>query len=447
MIPNELSQPYSENAEKSILSMMHIAPDTIIPKAVADGIDESWFYIPKHRILFNTLLNRFQNGQSVDVVSIAEHLSDSKQLDAVGNYAGLSEVLAFSTLTILYQSHLEILKDKRDRRLCIQLAIQAADTKLPFSLIDCMDVAEHHTSVNGHSLSYQESLAAAINNIDTMMEKGSHICGLSTGFKQLDIALGGMRGGTLNIVGARPAMGKTALGLNIAAAAARDARNTQSGRVLFLTLEMSSIELSSRLLQAEAEVNIYGLANMKNKKEQSKKREELNRAHDELSSLPLEIVEVNGWDINRISQFLTGEHRNRELALVVVDYIQLIKGTTKSSKENSVDRIAEVSNGMKDIARNLNIPVLALAQCNRDTAKGGKAGHAPTLSELQGSGSLEQDADSVILLHRPAYYQSNTDATRDDELAELHIAKNRHGRTAIIQTDFLGKYYLFKSRQ
>ena len=116
------------------------------------------------------------------------------------------------------------------------------------------------------------------------------------------------------------------------------------------------------------------------------------------------------------------------------------------SKENSVDRIAEVSNGMKDIARNLNIPVLALAQCNRDTAKGGKAGHAPSLSELQGSGSLEQDADSVILLHRPAYYQSNTDATRDDELAELHIAKNRHGRTAIIQTDFLGKYYLFKSR-
>ena len=162
MIPNELSQPYSENAEKSILSMMCIAPDTIIPRAVADGVDESWFYIPKHRILFNTLLHRFQNGQSVDAVSIAEHLSDTKQLDAVGNYAGLSEVLAFSTLTFLYQPHLKILKDKRDRRLCIQLAIQAADTKLPFNLLDCMDIAEHHTSVRGHSLSYQESLAAGL---------------------------------------------------------------------------------------------------------------------------------------------------------------------------------------------------------------------------------------------------------------------------------------------
>ena len=150
MTPNELSQPYSEDAEKSILSMMCTNPNTIMPKAVADSIDESWFYIPKHRILFNTLLNRYQNGQSIDAVSITQHLSDIKQLDAVGNYAGLTEVLSFCTLTTFYQHHLEILKDKRDRRLCIQLAIQAADTKLPFNLLDCMDIAEHHTSVRGH---------------------------------------------------------------------------------------------------------------------------------------------------------------------------------------------------------------------------------------------------------------------------------------------------------
>ena len=446
MTPNELTEPYAENAEKSILSMMFLKPETIIPKTIDEGIDESWFYIPKHKILFNTLLNRYKNGQAIDSVSIAQHLTDIKRIDAVGGYPGLTEVLSFTTFTVLYQHHLEILKDKHERRLIIQLAIQAADTKLPFDLSDCMDVVERRVPASRHAPSYQESLTAAMRNIDDMMEKGSHICGLSTGFKQMDIALGGMRGGTLNIVGARPAMGKTALGLNIAVAAARDAKRTQSGRVLFLTLEMSSIELSNRLLQAEAEVNVYGLANLRSKKEQRVKREKLNQALAELSSLPLEIVEVNGWNINRISQFLTAEHRNRELALVVVDYIQLIKGTTKSAKENSVDRIAEVSNGMKDIARNLNVPVLALAQCNRDTAKGGKAGHAPSLSELQGSGSLEQDADSVILLHRPAYYQSNADTNRDDELAELHIAKNRHGRTAIIQTDFLGKYYLFKSR-
>lgn len=442
-------KPSAPNAEKSILAMMTIDPLSVAPYALAAGVDRSWFYIPAHKTLWDIMVERYNNGQPVDdITSIMQHLADIGQLESVGGASGLSEVFSYATNTALLNVHLAELRDKYARRCMIDELAKAYDTSTPYTPSDTAELAlQLSTKTESKSESMSDIMNQVLSEIDTMSRTGTHISGLRTGFPALDDMLGGLRGGTLNILGARPAMGKTAIGMNIALNVADELKkNKKDGRVLFLTAEMTSAQLAYRMIQTVARVNVQEYAQGKhpgyNNLEDARKR--IHHAAKLINTLPLHIVDVTGWNIGRISQFIAAEHRKNPFVLVVMDYIQLIKGNTKKAQENTVEQIAEASQGLKAVAKRHNIPVLALAQVNRESAKAGASGKAPTLADLKGCGSLEQDADSVTFIHRPAYYNNNkSEQVEDEKHTEIILAKNRYGKTGVISARFFGEYSLF----
>lgn len=447
---NEFTEPSAPDAEKSLLSMAMIAPKEIMPAAIADEVGKSFFFVPAHQLLWGALESIYNDKQDLDIVSVMQHLKDNNLFDAIGGLPGFNEIKSYDTRTCLYSKHFEILQEMKNRRKAFELARLAADTSNNLYQEAGRELAVSFAKASGsETLSFTDKVSAAMKDIQERVNSGSHITGIRTGFKRLDILQGGLRPGELIIAGARPAMGKSVFGMNIALAAARQCKDTQKGRVLFVSLEMSWKEIIERLAQSIAKVNVNALASSKDNGVKVEKNTDLMRAQKELSSLPMDIVEMNGADINRIILRLEAEHRKGALSLVVVDYIQLIQGSSKGAKGNAFESISEVSIALKNIARRLNIPVLALAQVNRDAASSGASGKAPTLAQLKGSGSLEQDADSVILLHRKGYYNNSDNATGDaesDSTIEIHLAKNRHGITGNETADFIGKYSLIESQ-
>lgn len=429
--------------------MMTLEPHTIIPDAIAAGVNSDWFYIPAHKNIWEVFSSRYQSGETLDVTSILQHLADRGQLEAVGGVSGLTDVFSYSTNTGLFSVHLAELRDKFNRRSMIDDALHKAyDTSTPYNPAETAELAMSLTAAAAPAaLPMKDMLSLAVNNIDTMGKNGTHILGIRTGFPQLDDMLGGLRGGTLNIIAARPAMGKTAFGLNVFLNVAHDLkRQNAPGRVLFLTAEMTGEQLAYRMIQTVAQVNVQAYTQGKHPGYDSPEeaRNRIENAAKHIPTLPLDIVDVDGWSIGRISQHLTAEHRKNPLALVVVDYIQRIKGNTKKAEENTVEQIAEASHGLKAISKRLDIPVVALAQVNRESAKSGASGKAPTLADLKGCGKLEEDADSVTFIHRSAYYGNNKPEHAEDEnKAQIILAKNRHGKNGLSEARFFGEYSLF----
>lgn len=438
--------PHAANAEKSLLAMMTIDPHTIIPAAIAGGVNDEWFLIPAHRIIWQVLNQRFNNGESLDITSVMQHLADHGQLESVGGAAGLMNVFSYTTNTGLFKAHIADLRDKYNRRKIMDEANRAADVSTPYNPAMTAELAMTLTADTWNCTpNLSDAISRTLGEIDSMKNHGTHIRGVRTGFPHLDDSLGGLRGGTFNILAARPAMGKTALGMNIAINVARANKESDAANVLFLTAEMTSEQLAYRMLQTVGQVNIrdYSCRNCESMSEEEM-RKRIQQAAAYIKKLPLEVVDISGWGVGRVSQFLTAEHRKKPLGLVVVDYVQMIKGDSKKATENTVEQISEASRGMKAIANKLGIPILGLAQVNRESAKSGASGKAPTLADLKGSGSLEQDADSVTFIHRPAYYVNNKSENAEDErYTELIVAKNRHGETGVHFARFYGEYSLF----
>lgn len=443
-----MSTPHAAEAEKSILSMAMLMPDEIMPAAIADGVDASHFYIPAHRVLWNALESRYRDKKSLDMTSLMQHLNEQKQYEAVGGNAGFCAVKSFETNTRLYSAHLDILKEQCERRKILELAQLAVTMDNKLYREACRGLAASFTNAaDSHRPTFAEMVRETMKSIQEKINKGTHITGLRTGFPQLDYMQGGLRPGELIIAGARPGMGKSTFGLNVALTAAKQCKKQQSGRVLFISLEMTYKELIACLVQSMVEVNLNGLAASKDNALKVAKNTDLMRAQEELSTLPLGIIEAHGMDIARITLQLETEHRKNPLALVVVDYVQCIQGVSKMAKESTIESVSEASRGLKNAALRLNIPVLALAQVNRDAANSGAAGKPPTLAQLKGSGSLEQDADSVILLHRVEYYdkaKENQEDTENEPVMEIILAKNRHGMTGAETARFIGKHSLIK---
>ncbi len=446
---DNMTMPQAPNVEKSLLAMMTIDPQNIIPAAIADGVNGDWFYIPAHKNIWEVFAERYQNGHALDITSIMQHLADRGQLEAVGGAPGLSEVFSYATNTGLFSVHLAELRDKYNRRSMIEHALyKAYDTSTPYNPTDAAELAMNLTTAAAPAApSMKDILSSALRDIDTMTRIGTHIMGIRTGFPYLDDMLGGLRGGTLNIIAARPGMGKTAFGLNVLINVARDfKKNDIPGRVLFLTAEMTGEQLAYRMIQTVAQVNVQAYTQGRHPGYDSLDAvmKRLKDAARRIPTLPLDVVDVDGWSIGRISQYLTAEHREKPISLVVVDYIQRIKGNTKKAEENTVEQIAEASHGLKAVSKRLNIPVLALAQVNRESAKSGASGKAPTLADLKGCGKIEEDADSVAFIHRGCYYSNNkSEQAEDENQADIILAKNRHGKIGSCEARFFGEYSLF----
>lgn len=427
-----------ERIERHILGTI-IHSFNVLDDAISSGVSADWFYIPGHKHLWDALVEMGEERiTEPDAALLVSRLKAKGQLEALGGHVGITDIIAAGGSVAMLNAHLQELRRlwlRREAGLKLEEVRDNPDADLA-SILDKLREMNAEPVQDGKTL--KEYVRQAIDKLEKMLTSGSSITGLKTGFPALDEALGGLNGGTLTVVGARPAMGKSIFGQNVAYNVAEHLRRSNfPQRVLFLSLEMSGVEIVTRLLQQVANLNFRDIVKSGQKTLTGEQMKGYKAASRSLKDLPLVVREVAGMNICRLAHLVESEHHKNPFALVVVDYLQLIKGYSKRAQENPVEQVAEVSQGLKDIAKWLNIPVLALAQVNREAAQSTKKEvPPPTLAQLKGSGAIEQDADAVILLHRPAYYSTEDEADREE--MQLILAKNRHGETGTFPARFRG---------
>lgn len=424
--------------ERRILGTI-ISTFNVLDDAISSGVSADWFYIPGHKHLWRALVEMGEERiTEPDAALLVSRLKAKGQLEALGGYAGITDIIAAGGSVVMLNAHLQELRGlwlRREAVLSLSELRDNPDADFSSILDKLRDMNAAHVQ---DDKTLTEYLKQAVDKLQKILTSGSSITGLETGFPALDEALGGLNGETLTVVGARPAMGKSIFGQNVAYNVAEHLRKCNlPQRVLFLSLEMSGVEIVTRLLQQVANLNFRDIVKSGQKTLTKEQIRGYKAAARSLKELPLVVREVAGMNISRLAHLVESEHLKNPFALVVVDYLQLIKGYSKRAQENPVEQVAEVSQGLKNLAKRLNIPVLALAQVNREAAQPTKKeAPPPTLAQLKGSGAIEQDADAVIFLHRPVYYSTENEADREE--MQLILAKNRHGETGIFPARFRG---------
>lgn len=444
--------PQASGVEKSMLSMMTIDPTNIVSQCISDGMTAEYFYVPAHRILWEIFRTRYEKGIPVDTTSVAQQLTDSHQLEAVGGHAGLMDIFTFATTTALYKTHFETLKEKYIRRAIIQTAntaTQAAYTGEAEveSLLDQTEQAVlqiRQSAAKGEEWSLKRDIEMAVTNLERMMSTRGEILGLSTGYPKLDKMINGLKGGELFVIAARPSMGKTSFLLNIIEHLALDLKKP----VLAFSCEMPSVQLVERLLYARSAVSKQKLIAQQGKLSPDDMKR-FSVAMNELRASKLVIDDTAAISISELRAKARRVMRDHpDLCAIGIDYLQLMRSHTKQAQNSREREIAEISGGLKSLAKELNLPIIVLAQLNRGPEnRTGKNKGTPMMSDLRESGAIEQDADMIGLLYRSAYY------AEDDEEREtvgtdanLALAKNRNGPTGDVPLTFIAELMRFTTR-
>ena len=421
--------PRSLEAERAVLGSMLLKSDVSDDVALVLRTDD--FYDEAHRRLYAHMRAIHDEGASLDPILLVERIKTAGDLEFIGGMAYLAEIMQSvataahavyyaevvrnkSTLRSLIHSSTEILREAYDASLDSREILARAEQKI-FSILD--------TRSGGELDDIGSILQDAMARIDARMKKEHAIGGTETGFADLDAMTGGLHESELVILAGRPSMGKTALALNVAEfVAMRVAQPT-----LVVSLEMSSVELADRMLCSIAEVNGQRLRNGTISNED---RRRLVEKAAELSQAPLFVDDTPSRTITEIAAAARRLKRKSGLALVVIDYLQLIE--PDNPKDPRQEQVAKIARRLKGLARELKVPVLCLAQLNRQAEA--TKDNRPRLSHLRESGAIEQDADVVMFIHREEYY-----ATNDDERAqmagqaELILAKQRNGPTGDVK--------------
>jgi replicative DNA helicase len=396
------------------------------------------FYKPTHGHIFGAIRALMERGEAIDAVTVTDELRRSGLLDAVGDPSIFISLQANTPSIANARHYAEIVEEHALLRKLIGVAGEIADigysvpedVKAAVDEAEQMvfDVAERRTADTIKPL--HELLGAGLDRIEELGQRGSAITGVATGFHELDRILLGFQPSSLNIVGARPGMGKTSFALGVLA---HVGMHVQRPALLF-SLEMGHLELTQRLLASEAEVNGQSLQTGRIRTQDWSK---IGMAVTRLSSAPIFIDDnpnVTVMDIRSRARRL--KKSEGDLGLVVVDYLQLMTGRGRA--ENRQTEIAEISRGLKILARELHCPVVALAQLNRSLEQ--RADKRPMLSDLRESGALEQDADVVMFLYRDEIYNPESP---DQGTAEVLVAKHRSGPTGVSKLAFLSHYTRF----
>lgn len=450
--PDYTMMPQAPGVEKSLLSMMAIDPLNIISQCIADGMNSDYFYVPAHRILWEVFRNRYEKNTSIDPVSVAQELADHKQLEAMGGHAGLLDIFSFATTTALYSLHFETLKEKYIRRCIILTARHATDEAFSGNsevevLLDQTEqevLKIRQDTAKGEEWSLKADIDKAVTNLERMMTTRGDILGISTGFPRLDTMINGLKGGELFVIAARPSMGKTSFLMNIVEHIALDLKKP----ILTFSCEMPSVQLVERLLYARSALNKQDLI----AKQGKLSNDELLRfkhAINELRNSPLIIDDTAAISIAELRAKARRQMRKHpDLAAIGIDYLQLMRSFTKQAQNSREREIAEISSGLKSLSKELNIPIIVLAQLNRGPEnRTGKNKGTPMMSDLRESGAIEQDADMIGLLWRSRYYAED-DAEREQvgSEANLILAKNRNGPTGDVPLSFHAEYMRFVPR-
>jgi replicative DNA helicase len=428
--------PQNLQAEESLLGAMLLSRDAVA--AAAEIVTAADFYKPAHGHIYEAITSLVAQGEPVDPVTVADELRRADLLEAIGGPETLIALQTNTPATTNAARYARIVEEHAVLRRMIGVGGEIADLgySLPDDVIKTVDRAESMVyELSQHRMTdsmsqLQEMLSATLDRIEELYDRGDAITGLPSGYTDLDGLLSGLQPNALIVVGARPAMGKTSLALGMASHAALHARRP----VLFFSLEMSRLELSQRLLCAEARVDS---TRIRNGRLDDSDWTKITHAVGRLGEAPIWIDDNPNVSIMEIrGKARRLKSRIGDLGLVVVDYVQLMTG--RSRAENRQVEVAELSRGLKILARELEVPVVALAQLNRALEQ--RADKRPMLSDLRESGALEQDSDVVMFIYRDEIY--NPDSA-DRGTAEVLVAKHRNGPTGMCRLAYLSHYTKF----
>lgn len=433
--------PQNLDAEASLLGSMLIDGEAIVK--VADIVQEKDFYDEKNQAIYKALRTLYANHSPIDVLTLSNQLKNTDQLDFIGGSSYLTELTNFVPSAAHVEEYAQIVSSKAIRRRVIKASqdiielgfdeddsvqglIEAAESKL-------FEVSSTHLKQDVVSL--ENILSESFERLDELHKDKGTIRGLPTGFRDLDNILAGFQKSDLFVLAARPSMGKTALSLNFAHNAA--VRSSQT--VLLFSLEMSKEQLVDRLLAAEAGVDAW---NLRTGNLTDSDFEKIGHAMGTLSEAPIYIDDSPSITVSDLRTKARREAHKRPLGLIIVDYLQLMSGGTRffGDSSNRVQEISEISRGLKGIARELNVPLLAISQLSRSVES--RSPQIPQLADLRESGSIEQDADVVAFLYREEYYNPDTERKN---LTDIFIKKHRNGPTGAIELYFDREKQRFRS--
>ena len=428
--------PHSIQAEESLLGAMLLSRDAIA--AAVEVVSADDFYKPVHGHVYDAITALFGQGEPVDPVTVADQLRRAGLLDAVGGPATLVTLQAGTPAVGSAARYGRIVEEHAMLRRLIGVAGEIAELgyEPPDDVAMAVDRAESlvfdvaQRRVTDSMAPLRELLEQKLDHLEMLYERGESITGVPTGYTDLDERLAGLQPSNLVIVGARPSMGKTSFALGIAAHAALEAQTP----VLFFSLEMSHLELTQRLLCAEARVDA---TRMRNGRLHESDWPKISHAVGRLAEAPMYIDDNPHLTVMEIrAKARRLKSRAGGLGLIIIDYLQLMTG--RHNAENRQVEVSEMSRGLKILARELEVPVVALSQLSRNLEM--RADKRPVLADLRESGSLEQDADVVMFIYRDEVY--NPDSS-DRGAAEIIVAKHRNGPIGTRRLVFLGPYTRF----
>src|SRR6266571_3461773 len=439
------SPPHSVEAEQGVLGSMLISPREAIAECV-EKINEEYFYVPAHQTIYNVLVDLWNAGQAIDLITFTQVLRDRNLLESVGGAAFVTSLFTFVPTAANVQYYLEIVRDKYILREIIVAATESVrrayeEQDEVNNLLDEVEqriFAVGEDRFKGEMLSMKEQVMSTLESIEKLFENKGAITGVSTGFRDLDKLTSGLHSSEMIVIAARPSMGKTALAMNIAEHAAIQLKLP----VAIFSLEMSAQQLVQRMLCSRARVN---LAKTRDGFLSEADFPKLTNAASKLAEAKIFIDDSAGLSILELRAKARRLKAQQDVQLIVVDYLQLLRSTSRRAQDNRQLEISEISAGLKGLAKELKIPIIVVAQLNRNPEQ--RAGGKPRLSDLRESGSIEQDADLVGLLVRPEIYEEDEEARAEKAgEAELIIAKQRNGPVGEIPLTFLKEFTRFETR-
>jgi replicative DNA helicase len=424
--------PHNFLAEKMILSCLLISSEAI--DTTLRTISTETFYFKNHQEIFKAIIFMYKNKIPIDILTLTTFLQDNGLLKKIGGIKVLIELINQIPNLVYLEEYLRLVKDKFLRRSLIKLGYEAINsgyiTNIP--LENTLNDFENQLFNLTNQIKIQKFSTSAelLNNIFLDLKEKSMkptLPGLSSGFYELDSLTQGFQKSDLIIVAGRPSMGKTAfsltMGLNII--------KTSKLPILFFSLEMSKEQIMYRLLAMETNINQMRLRSGKLYRNDWIK---LNKVIKIISKLPFFVDDTSDLSIQDIrSKIKTIIFEQTQIGLIVIDYLQLMQNS-KLKLENRVQELSQITRSLKNIAREFNVPIIALSQLSRNVEN--RVNKKPILSDLRESGSIEQDADLVLMLYRNKYYNSKAELERTPDLTDLIVAKQRNGPTGIIKLKF-----------
>jgi replicative DNA helicase len=426
-----------------VLGCVLLSPDHNLGRCIEKFKGQSTvFYDLRHRTLFEVLVEMFDRREPIDTLTVLQRLKDRGLMDKVGGAAYVSSLPDTVPSAAHLEFYADIVREKFILRRIISVCTEAinrvyeyeGDAESLLDQVECDVLRVTEALEESGAQSIRDLVKKAITTIEEYHSRGGMLTGLATGFKDLDALTHGLHPGEMIVIAARPSMGKTSLALNIAEHVAVD----QGVPVAVFSLEMTAEALATRLICSRARIDLHSLRHGILRREQVTG---LTAAADLLSKAPLFIDDSAGLSILQLRAKARRLYQQHQIRLFVIDYLQLLHSTARRI-ENRQQEIADISSGIKALAKELNVPVVVLSQLNREVER--ERGRKPRLSDLRESGAIEQDADVVGLLYRPAAEDDDDGVSDDVVQINLLIAKQRNGPTGEVPLVFLRNYTRFE---